>query len=44
MLADETADPFTAAVDLPNVAFGETRAERFKGIEEPITVCSAAWR
>lgn len=33
----------TAAVELPNVAFGDTRAERFKGIDEPITVCSATW-
>lgn len=37
-----TAD-VTAAVDLPNVTFGDTRAERFKGIEEPITVCCASW-
>jgi len=37
-----TAD-VTAAVDLPNVVFGETRAERFKGIDEPITVCCASW-
>lgn len=37
-----TAD-VTSTVDLPNVVFGETRAERFKGIEEPITVCGARW-
>ena len=33
----------TAAVELPNVRFGDTRAERFKGIEEPITICAASW-
>lgn len=32
-----------AAVDRAEVIFGETRAERFKGIDEPITVCSARW-
>lgn len=32
-----------SSVDLPNVHFGDTRAERFKGIEEPITICAAAW-
>lgn len=32
-----------AAVQLPNVRFGETRAERFKGIEEPISICSVSW-
>ena len=37
-----TAD-VTSAVELPNVRFGETRAERFKGIEEPIAICSASW-
>jgi adenylate cyclase len=37
-----TAD-VTSAVDLPNVRFGDTRAERFKGIEEPISICSARW-
>ena len=35
-----TADVSTS-VSLDNVAFGDTRAERFKGIEEPITICSA---
>jgi adenylate cyclase len=34
----------SAAVALPNVRFGETRAERFKGIEDPITICSAHWK
>ncbi len=33
----------TAQVDLPTIAFGETRAERFKGIDEPITICAADW-
>ena len=33
----------SGTVSLPNVRFGETRAERFKGIEEPITICSAGW-
>ena len=37
-----TAD-VTGEVSLPNVRFGETRDERFKGIEEPITVCSVHW-
>lgn len=31
------------AVELPGVHFGDTRAERFKGIGEPITVCAASW-
>lgn len=33
----------TSSVDLPNVRFGDTRAERFKGIDEPITICAASW-
>jgi adenylate cyclase len=33
----------SGAVSHPKVTFGDTRAERFKGIEEPITICSAAW-
>jgi adenylate cyclase len=33
----------TAAVSLPNVRFGDTRDERFKGIEEPIRICSVSW-
>ena len=37
-----TAD-VSSRVDLPNVRFGETRAERFKGIEEPVTICAASW-
>lgn len=34
----------SGAVNLPNVRFGETRAERFKGIEDPIVICSAHWK
>jgi adenylate cyclase len=37
-----TAD-VTGEVSLPNVRFGDTRSERFKGIEEPITICSVHW-
>lgn len=37
-----TAD-VSSSISLANVAFGETRDERFKGIEEPITICSARW-
>jgi adenylate cyclase len=37
-----TAD-VTGAVDLPNVRFGEVRAERFKGIEDPIKICAVSW-
>jgi adenylate cyclase len=33
----------TSEVALPNVAFGDTRAERFKGIEDPIKICSVRW-
>ena len=33
----------TTSVQLPNVRFGDTRDERFKGIEEPIRVCSVSW-
>jgi adenylate cyclase len=32
-----------AAVELPNVRFGPVRAERFKGIEDPIEVCRVSW-
>ena len=31
------------AVELPNVRFGDTRHERFKGIEDPIRICSVSW-
>jgi adenylate cyclase len=33
----------TSAVDLPNVRYGDVRAERFKGIEVPVEVCSVSW-
>jgi adenylate cyclase len=33
----------TRTVELPNVRFGDTRDERFKGIEEPIRICSVSW-
>ncbi|HUP84515.1 MAG TPA: adenylate/guanylate cyclase domain-containing protein [Acidimicrobiales bacterium] len=33
----------TRAVALPNVRFGDTRDERFKGIEEPIRICAVNW-
>ena len=33
----------TGAVQLPNVRFGDTRDERFKGIEDPIRICSVSW-
>ncbi|HVF33002.1 MAG TPA: adenylate/guanylate cyclase domain-containing protein [Acidimicrobiales bacterium] len=37
-----TAD-VSSSVELDGVRFGETRSERFKGIGEPITICSASW-
>jgi adenylate cyclase len=33
----------TAAVQLPTIRFGEVRDERFKGIEEPVRICSVKW-
>ena len=33
----------TSAVQLPTVTFGEVRDERFKGIEEPVKICSVRW-
>jgi adenylate cyclase len=33
----------SSRVELPNVRFGDVRAERFKGIEDPVPVCSVSW-
>jgi adenylate cyclase len=33
----------SSSVQLPTVRFGDVRAERFKGIEDPVKVCSVSW-
>ena len=33
----------SSSVELPTVHFGDVRPERFKGIEEPVPVCSVSW-
>ncbi|MDQ3107747.1 MAG: adenylate/guanylate cyclase domain-containing protein [Actinomycetota bacterium] len=33
----------SSSVELPNVRFGDVRDERFKGIEDPIAICSVCW-